>query len=99
LRETARQAEGVGAPDPPRPEAADADLLGAVDAALEAAEKRARRDADASQTIGETSRSLQDLIAKLAALAGHFRYPGAKNAAAPAPVAARLTPPRRLTAS
>ncbi len=99
LREAARRAEGVAAPDPPRRETADADLFGPAAAALDAAVALAKRDADAGEAIGETSRSLQELVARLDALARHFRYPDAELAQRPEPSrgpVARLATVRRL---
>jgi methyl-accepting chemotaxis protein len=83
LREAARAAE-VAAPVPP-PVAAAADLFGPVEAALAGAGDLAARDAATGEAVGEASRSLQDLVARLAALAAHFRYPGAETLTASAP--------------
>jgi methyl-accepting chemotaxis protein len=72
LREAARGAEAA-APAPAAP-AAEGDPLRAVDATLEASAERAARDIETAEAVGEASRSLEALIAKLAALAAHFRF-------------------------
>jgi methyl-accepting chemotaxis protein len=82
------------APPPPVPQALDESLIGLLDSALLAAEARARRDAEAGDSVGEASRSLEALVAKLAALAGHFRLPGAPSFVIAAPRA--LPAPRAL---
>ena len=82
----------------------DEGWLGELETALLAAESRAVRDAEAGEAVGEASRSLEALVAKLGALAGHFRLPGAPSyeiARAPAPARALALPrarPLRLKA-
>ena len=78
--------------------------MDAAGAALDAAAKLATLDAASGAKVGEASQSLDELVAKLSALAGHFRYPGAQQFAAPAstarlaPPLAQLPPPKRLRA-
>jgi len=72
----------------------DEGWLGALETALLAAEARVLRDAEAGEAVGDASRSLEALVAKLAALAGHFRLPGATGyEIPPAPAPARALPP------
>ena len=82
----------------------DEGWLGALETALLAAEARVLRDAEAGEAVGAASRSLEALVGKLGALAGHFRLPGAQGYAmppAPAPARALALPrarPLRLKA-
>ena len=102
MREAARDAEGVAAAAAASPEPAGGDGFSAVTSALDAAAELAMRDAAAGEAVVEASRALRDLVARLAALAGHFRYPGAENFAAPArasaPPVASLAAARRRKA-
>ncbi len=82
---------------PPIPAALDESVIRTLDSALGTAEALAERDARAGQSVVEASRSLEALVAKLAALAGHFRLPGAPSLQT-APRARALAPPRRLRA-
>lgn len=100
LREILDRAERV-APPPAAAQAPDAGLIGQLEAALQAAETRADRDVKAGEAVGEASRSLEALVGKLAALAGHFRLPGAPRfemAPPPAPLRALPAPRPRLRA-
>ena len=82
----------------------DESWFGDLEAALLAAEARVLRDAEAGEAVGAASRSLEALVGKLGALAGHFRLPGAQGYAmppAPAPARALALPrarPLRLKA-
>jgi methyl-accepting chemotaxis protein len=101
-RQAAALRAGVGdAVAPTPPEQTLRVSLGPVSAALDAAARLAARDVEIAATVGEASHSLEVLVTKLSALAGHFRYPGAEDAA-PAPTRpatlARLEPPWRLKA-
>ena len=73
LREAARATEALAPSSAPAP-AAEGDPLRSVGAALEAAAERAAHDVEMAEAVGEASRSLEALIARLAALAGHFRF-------------------------
>ena len=92
LREAARAAEA--APAAVATPAPEDDPLGAVGAALEGAAELAALDVETAGAVGEASRSLEALIAKLAALAGHFRF----AADSPAFAAPEPRPTRRLRA-
>lgn len=96
---TLREAERECALAPPRPiAAAESEVnFNAVDEALAAASASAARDAEAGETVAQASRSLEALVARLTALAGHFRYTGAADFAPGPPPSAR-PPPRRLRA-
>lgn len=72
MRDAARVSE-TPAPAPPA-SAPEGDPLLVVATALEAAAERTARDIEAAEAVGEASRSLEALVAKLAALAGHFRF-------------------------
>ena len=72
----------------------DESWFGDLEAMLAAADARVLRDAEAGEAVGQASRSLEALVGKLAALAGHFRLPGAPGyEMAPAPAPARALPP------
>ncbi|HXT07815.1 MAG TPA: methyl-accepting chemotaxis protein [Roseiarcus sp.] len=92
LREAARA--GEAAPAAVATFAQEDDSLGAVGAALEGAAELAALDVETAGAVGEASRSLEALIAKLAALAGHFRF----AADSPAFAAPEPRPTRRLRA-
>jgi methyl-accepting chemotaxis protein len=73
LREAARASEALASAPVAEP-APVGDPLRAVEATLDAFAEGARRDSETAAAIGEASRSLEALIARLAALAGHFRF-------------------------